>query len=145
MQYILVGKYRNSAVVEQYIANLIVGLKLHRLTSRVVTIEFMNTLDDECMGLCLGDSDESHVWIAKRSCGLKITFLEQMITLAHELVHVKQYIRKELTYNSRTEGFIWKGRNAAGYKYENQPWEKEAIGLSNILFVKHFPFHMEIN
>jgi hypothetical protein len=73
-----------------------------------------------------------------------MTFLEQMQTLAHELVHVKQYFRKELTY-ANTGEFCWKKRNAGGYKYENQPWEKEAFRMEKELFLECFPFHMNIN
>jgi hypothetical protein len=55
-----------------------------------------------------------------------------MQTLAHEMVHAKQYIRGELNgYNQS-----WKGRKPRNYKYENAPWEKEAYGREEELYQK---------
>ena len=55
-----------------------------------------------------------------------------MQTLAHELVHAKQYLRGELCgYSMRR-----KGRKPRNYKYENAPWEKEAYRLEEELFNK---------
>ena len=59
------------------------------------------------------------------------------ITLAHEMVHVKQYFRKELDGSNCR--FKWKGRNADGYKYENQPWEREAFRREADLYQKCWP------
>lgn len=44
-----------------------------------------------------------------------------MSTLAHELVHVKQFARKELTENLQ----YWKGNDHSDTDYWDQPWEKE--------------------
>jgi hypothetical protein len=44
-------------------------------------------------------------------------------TLAHEMVHAKQFLRGELT-----NSFRWHGSTAwKKAKYEDQPWEQEAI------------------
>ena len=53
-----------------------------------------------------------------------------MQTLAHEMVHAKQYLRGEL--NGWTNS--WKGRKPRNYKYENAPWEKEAYKLEMKLY-----------
>ena len=143
MEYFLVGRHKNTKVVDQYVANMLVSLKLHRLRSKSLIIKFETVLDGECMGLCYGDKNVAQVEIARKSNGDNLSFLEQMQTLAHELVHVRQYIRGELSYNSSGE-FQWKKRSAGGYKYENQPWEKEAMGLADVLFTKCFPFHMSL-
>lgn len=57
-------------------------------------------------------------------------------TIAHELVHVKQYIRRELN-SSMTR---WKGqtvpygpRGALKIKYRQQPWEQEAFEMEEVL------------
>jgi len=52
-----------------------------------------------------------------------------MSTLAHELVHVKQFARGELTENLQ----YWKGKDHSETKYWEQPWEKEARRLQKKL------------
>jgi hypothetical protein len=144
MEYYILGRHKNKLVVDHYVAMVIKALKLHRLTKRSIIIDFKTSLDDEALGLCFGVKDVAQVSIARKSNGVSQTFLEQMQTLAHELVHVKQYMRGELGYNQHGD-FKWKKRNAGGYKYENQPWEKEAERLEKILFIECFPFDMEIS
>jgi len=57
-------------------------------------------------------------------------------TLAHELVHVKQYARKELVDMCSGNYQMWNkvmyNENIVGYR--NLPWEKEAIGREKELF-----------
>lgn len=53
-------------------------------------------------------------------------------TLAHEMVHVKQFARKELTGNLQH----WKGRDHSDTDYWDQPWEKEARRLQHKMVVE---------
>jgi len=57
---------------------------------------------------------------------------EHLKTLAHELVHVRQYARNELNDEMNT----WKGRkvDSDSIPYEEQPWEIEAIKLGDELY-----------
>ena len=57
---------------------------------------------------------------------------EQLKTLAHELVHVRQYARNELNDEMNT----WKGRyvDSDAIDYNDQPWEIEANKLGNELY-----------
>lgn len=52
---------------------------------------------------------------------------KQMLVLAHEMIHVKQYAKKELKvfYDKRV---LWRGRiyHASSGSNRNMPWEKEA-------------------
>jgi len=54
-------------------------------------------------------------------------------TLAHEMVHVKQYAYKEMNeYGTR-----WRGQKITeNLNYYDEPWEVEAFGLSTGLFTK---------
>jgi len=57
-------------------------------------------------------------------------------TLAHELVHAKQYIRRELTpkiLNNALTTSRGKARTLSENKYRNFPWEEEAYGLEEEL------------
>ena len=60
---------------------------------------------------------------------------ELLRTLAHEMVHVKQYLRRELTY--KTKGMFWKGNLVdwcTELDYYNAPHEVEAYGKEKALF-----------
>ncbi len=53
-------------------------------------------------------------------------------TLCHEWVHIKQYLRKELTMDGRT----WKGKDTSNVPYHKQLCEKEAYKLQETLYSK---------
>jgi hypothetical protein len=142
MSYYIKGRHKHSTVVDVYVRNLIKHLKLHRLTKTSLTIEFVELLDEGAtFGQCEAEKTEALVMIARSTSKGKLSFLEQMFSLSHEMVHVKQYFRGELT-NGKDGEWKWKNRNAYGYKYQNQPWEKEASRLETELFLKCFPFEM---
>jgi|TARA_R110000796_G_C14524692_1_gene431244 hypothetical protein len=140
--YVIDGEHKNPVIVQLYMMNLIEALKINRFTARFVKVSFKETLEcedyEEVQGLCSGDQQLAQVSIATKGH----TFLRQMQTLAHEMVHAKQMLRKELVID---EAYKWKGRNANNYEYENQPWEKEAYRLERELFLDCFPFdHYDI-
>jgi hypothetical protein len=57
-------------------------------------------------------------------------------TLAHELVHLKQFYRKELRMYDQYN--MWKQRKyPIEYSYEKMPWEVEATLLEEVLYC-HF-------
>jgi len=65
-----------------------------------------------------------------------ITDKEIIQTIAHEMVHVKQY-----TYNELNEGMtMWRGKKIGvdQYGYYDSPWEIEAHGLEVILCDKFY-------
>ena len=135
----IIGQVKNRKVVEVYASNLIKVLGLSRLRRPHINITFTNHCD--AYGLCEGDRDYAEITIARKCAitGAKLTFMEQMGVLAHEMVHAKQFLRGQLT----AEGaWRWKGRNANGFEYENQPWEKEAYKLEKDLFQACFPWDM---
>lgn len=64
---------------------------------------------------------------------------EQLSTLAHECVHIKQYVLKELAQRHEFSGGrvkhirIWKGREYQRIAYDKKPWEIEARKLQDNL------------
>jgi predicted SprT family Zn-dependent metalloprotease len=59
---------------------------------------------------------------------------EILKTLAHELVHVRQYAVGDLN----EEATLWQGRlMEVNLAYENQPWEIEADELADILYEEY--------
>ena len=143
IKYSINGRCRNEDVVDVYICNLLKSLKIHRLSTKNIDIEFKNKLEGDAQGFCVGDKSQASIQIARKSSGQKMSFLIQMQTLAHELTHAKQFLRGELDYDE-DGNFTWKNKSANGYKYKNQPWEKEADKQEKALFLECFPFHLDI-
>ena len=51
-------------------------------------------------------------------------------TIAHELVHARQFISGQLKYNTRIKYLTYEGDNHR-YIYRRQPWETEAYALQD--------------
>ena len=52
--------------------------------------------------------------------------------LAHEMVHVRQYLTKKLSEDKKGLQ-LWKGQHVAIMPYHKQPWEIEAMKLRTVL------------
>lgn len=96
-------------------------LNIHRLKLNIL-VKFHHNLyvDDAktCMGLCEAED--------KRNFIIDVAMYGNWLaTLAHEMVHVKQFARGELNYNLTT----WKNKDCSNKEYWDQPWEKEARKL----------------
>ena len=64
--------------------------------------------------------------------------------LAHECVHVKQYVLGELA--DTPTHFMWMGKiHPFNCAYRDYPWEKEAYELENILYDKYKNYINNIN
>lgn len=61
---------------------------------------------------------------------------EKIMTIAHEMVHVKQYAYNEMN----EEMTMWRGKNIDGEKipYIDQPWEKEAYKVGDKIFGDYY-------
>jgi hypothetical protein len=55
---------------------------------------------------------------------------DMLVALAHELVHSRQYLRKELISKDRV--FLWKGKTSKSYE-----WEDEAYDLESQLYERY--------
>ena len=97
-------------------------------------------LSDDSYGLCWGDNYSAEIDIASKSVNEKVSREDKLKTLGHELVHAKQYLKRELLppkYPSIYE--TWKG---VEHKYEphqerEMPWEVEATILEDEIYVSY--------
>lgn len=64
-----------------------------------------------------------------------MSFRKKLLTIAHEMVHVKQFTRGELKHTECMATKSWKGKNYHESNYWNCPWEIEAYGRELGLFV----------
>ena len=124
-------------VIDEFVANLQKELNIHRLRSSWINVKFAENLVgddlDEFDGDCEGDTDEVDIRISKN-----MDWKDQMITLAHEMVHAEQILRGKFVDN-----YIWKGRSyekaVDNECYEYLPWEMSAWQLQEKLYKKCYP------
>ena len=67
----------------------------------------------------------------------KMKLRKLLLTIAHEMVHVKQYARGELYQGTRIAKHRWQGKWISNnLDYWDQPWEIEANGREAGLFIR---------
>jgi len=127
----------------QFIDDACHYLKIHRL-KRDLHVSLPKKISG-CYGCCWGDEESVEIEIARTLWKKPIPLETQLKTLCHEMVHAKQFFRKELIgpiFNKR-DGMVdlWKGREFSEKyvkekfsKYEEIPWEKEAYKLENKIY-----------
>ena len=65
---------------------------------------------------------------------MKNSFEQILIWLAHEMVHLKQFVRKEL-WDYESGSVQWKSkRYVRSPEYDDMPWEREAYRLEGELY-----------
>ena len=103
-----------------------------RMRDLEVTIKLV-TLKDDALGYCLHeDAKEFEIEIHKDLPQRKL-----LATVAHEMVHVKQYARGELYESTRQNKHRWQGKwLTKDPDYWDRPWEIEAHGREHGLFVQ---------
>ncbi len=107
-----------------------VHLCIEKLMPRMKTLNIEVKFEklDGVYGLCLeGDNNRSFTL----SIAKGLTKKEIVSTIAHEMVHVKQYARNELTHVNGKH--MWKSKIYKRVNYWTCPWEKEAVGLEEEL------------
>ena len=96
---------------------------------------------DRCIGgYCSADRYElndgkRHWWVTIELANL--TDKDMLRNLAHEMVHAKQFLRKELTETmDKWKGIVFTASNEDNY-YLESPWEREAYGMESILYTTY--------
>lgn len=89
----------------------------------------------EGMTFCL-DSTVNNYQIIRVWIDARLSEKQQRLVLAHETIHVKQYVKEELKVIDHKSA-IWKGRSLrhhfTGSKQRLSPWETEAYRTDNLL------------
>lgn len=120
----------------------------------VLEIELVNKLD--VVGECINEDDHKNPRYFTINLKRQKDIEEMIKTLAHEMVHVKQYARNELgkdliaskngtfKLSTRWKGEPWSpGRNEDAY-YDS-PWEIEAYGREVGLYAKYVRWYDEVH
>jgi len=118
----------------------------HQLTSRLnIFIEFIDNIIDgdtgkQIMGDCMWTDDNTSPREFKICINSKIRKKTQLITLSHELVHVKQYASGETKDVIRGPSNVkWKKQYIHEHKihYYDLPWEIEAHGREKGMYIRY--------
>ena len=124
-------------VAEQQLAIECIDWCIKELLPKYRTLAINVRLKDmEDHGCCYNLADHGRAFKLALKKGLGI--YELISTICHEMVHVKQYAKKELRWCNRKNNNMWKTSIKNDVAYEEQPWEKEAYKLEQKLAIKFF-------
>jgi len=108
-------------------ARYIIKQLLPRKRTLYLDIHIHNILKEDAVGYCMRvDRNEYELELHNRG-----SLYEYISTLAHELVHLKQYDQAELRFKHMKQ--YWMGVDMTDVAYEKQPWEIEARKLQPLL------------
>lgn len=123
------------------IANYCIEKMMPRLKDKLdITIRIKRDLVDKenVLGDAMWEDDE----LAPREFTIRVAgavkLRTMLTTIAHEMVHVKQYARKEMRQLSRSNKVAWLSKHVDTKKidYWDLPWEIEAHGREEGLFIR---------
>lgn len=134
MEYKVEGSRRNKKFVEAVLPSMISQLKLENCTKAVVI-----RIKDECDGnqgitVDLSELTGCYMVVIKPTRKLK----DIGLTLAHEMVHVKQ-LAKGILKNKQNGVNIWAGKRYSNkVAYLDMPWEIEAFSKQELILRRAF-------
>ena len=115
---------------QREIAEKTVNFIIDKLLPRFRTLEIeviLKKMNDDAVGYCMMQDTNREFEI---ECSRDLTLKDLVTTICHEMVHVKQYARKEMSDN----GFTWKKKQInEKTPYFDLPWEKEAYKMQDKL------------
>jgi hypothetical protein len=123
------GSRRNRKFVEAILPSMLEQLKL-TASRRALLIRVADECEDnQGITLDLTQATGAYLVVIKPHRHLK----EIGMTLAHELVHVKQLAKGQLKY-TKTGANIWSGRRySKNTDYLDRPWEVEAFSRQELI------------
>lgn len=119
----LEGGTKTQRNLTEQAARFIIGELVPR--KRKLELDIQIHTMEHWVGLCEHlDTNEFEINIHSKQ-----NLYEYIATLAHELVHMKQYLRGELASDFRR--MKWMGKDMTDLPYSKQPWEIEAQELQH--------------
>jgi len=120
--------YGLQAYALQAINSFTKQLNIRRFKTEI-TVKFHHNifvdLNKTCEGLCEA--------VDKRKFTIDVALYGNWLsTLAHEMVHIKQFLRGEINESLTS----WKGKDCKDLEYRDQPWEIEARELQYDMVIK---------
>lgn len=134
MEFKVEGSRRNKKFIEAILPSMLRQLKLENSTKGVVIRVAEECGEDNGMTVDLSGMTGCYMVIIKPHRHLK----EIGLTLAHEMVHVKQ-MAKGILKSTRTGAHLWAGkRYSKKTEYLSRPWEIEAFSRQELILRRAF-------
>ena len=129
MEFRVEGSRRNKKFVEALLPSMFRQLKLENSTKAVVIRIADECGDNSGITVDLSAATGCYMIVIKPNRRLK----EIGLTLAHELVHVKQMAKGTLK-STRSGAHIWSGKTySKRTEYLSMPWEVEAFSRQELI------------
>lgn len=128
------GRFHNVVLKAcEYYLSMLIPVHIRRHIH--IDLEFLKSLDEKADGYCdvtgVNRRNKPREFLIQIQKNKSQRYM--LMTLAHEMVHLKQYAMGELDENMNA----WKGRRiASNVDYWDTPWEIEAHGREAGLYVR---------
>ena len=117
------------------VKNIILDIKLTKdLKKKEKAYGYCHIIDDNL--------NRPREFMIEVDASMKYPFDQILIWIAHEMVHIKQFVRGELC-DYETGRVQWKKRMYGRVHYEDQPWEREAYRLEGKLYKEFKEWYYE--
>ena len=116
----------NSSIVKSFVRFLCIELKIK---PKRITIAEWEELEGNTIGLCIDESEDEFIILVKEQSR---NLQEILITISHEMIHVKQYIQNNLGWFLDNYGHV---------PYQERWWEQEAFSDA-VPLVKKYAIHL---
>jgi len=142
MHIIINGVYRKNKKIlksaTEFYADKLISKRMQKNIS--VLLEHDNDLvKDNMGGFCewIEENIRPRNFLISLNC--KQPMDELLISLAHEMVHVKQFVSEELKHRIRNRTLLWNNVviDPDQYLYADLPWEVEAYHKEEILYEQY--------
>ena len=128
------GSRRNRKFVEALLPSMITQLNLDNCRKGLLIRIYNECEDNQGITLDLTDLTGCYLVVIKPDRNLK----EMGLTLAHELVHVKQMAKGTLK-TTKNGNHLWAGKKySKKMAYLNMPWEVEAFSRQELILRRAF-------
>ena len=128
--------FRSLGCAAEFYGEVLLGKRM----AKNILVEIKLTKDlkqkEQAYGYCHITDDNLNrprEFMIELDTSMKHPFDQILTWLAHEMVHLKQFVRGEL-FDYATGRVQWKKRMYGNVHYEDQPWEREAYRLETKLY-----------
>ena len=125
------GGNRTQRQVAENVVYYMIKKLMPRLRNIEIEVKLKKLTDDDAVGYCMMlDNRRDYLIEASKD----LTIKDFVMTLCHEMVHVKQYVRKEMDDWNGVAVARWKGGTVLpNTSYYDLPWEKKHTGYKQNL------------
>ena len=120
-----------------FYANKLLGGRMLRHIEVDIKLTKDLKIKDNSYGYChiVGDIEKPREFFIELDASMKHSIGQILTWLAHEMVHMKQFVRGELFDYEIGQRVQWKSKTyKTSMSYNKQPWEREAYRLEGKLY-----------